>query len=127
MKIEIGSGSKVLGTKKVSAKGQISGLTEYAGEEVMIVLVKDEPSDPASKFPHEVFLEEIQTMVEQQMERAFKEYKKLGDTFKTPNDAAKEFIKRMSADILADRIMKDMNKWLENIVPEIRKDDEDKL
>ena len=38
------SGVKIVGTKRVSAKGQVSGLTEYAGNDVMIILVPKEGS-----------------------------------------------------------------------------------
>jgi hypothetical protein len=37
MKIDIGMEGKILGTKRVSPNGQVSGLSEYAGEEVLIV------------------------------------------------------------------------------------------
>ncbi|UCH87924.1 MAG: hypothetical protein JSV49_06545 [Thermoplasmata archaeon] len=128
MKLEIGTGSKILGTKKVSAKGQISGLKEYAGKEVMVVLIADDyPKKVDEEIPAEILYKDIQKMVEEQMEQAFKQYKKLNETFKSPNDAAREFIKKISGDLYSERIMKDLNKWLENIVPEIRKDDEDKL
>jgi hypothetical protein len=128
MKLELGSGSKIVGTKKVSAKGQISGLKEYAGKEVMVIVVTDEyPKEMASGLPHEQIYEELQKLVEEQMAKAFKQYKTLNETFKTPNDAAREFIKKISGDLYNDRIMKDLNKWLENIVPEIREDDEEKL
>ena len=42
IKIEFESGAKVIGTKRVSAKGQVSGLTEYAGKDVMIILVPED-------------------------------------------------------------------------------------
>ena len=38
MKIDIGADGKILGTKRVSANGQISGFTEYAGAEVLVIL-----------------------------------------------------------------------------------------
>jgi hypoxanthine phosphoribosyltransferase len=127
MKLELGSGSKVLGTKRVSAKGQISGLTEYAGKDVMVVLVDSETEASGTELPHELYYKEIQKLVEDQMEKAFSQYKKLGDKFKTPAEASREYIKKMSMEILAERVVSDLNKWLENIVPEKRKDDEDKL
>ena len=37
MKIDIGNG-KVLGTKRVSSNGQISGFTEFACQDVLVVL-----------------------------------------------------------------------------------------
>ena len=63
IKIEFESGAKIVGTKRVSAKGQVSGLTEYAGKEVMIILVPEDGT--AIKPTVEYFYHELQKAAEE--------------------------------------------------------------
>ena len=115
MKIELGPNSKILGTKKVSAKGQISGLSEAAGSEVMVILIGEEPQSDYGDLPHEILYKQIQRNVEAQMTKAFQNYKKLNETFATPGDATREYMRKMG-DELTDRLKADLNKWLANFI-----------
>ena len=90
MKIDIGNG-KVLGTKRVSPNGQISGFTEYAGQEVLVVLPGGETD---VKLTPRDLLKEIQVATNEHMKVAFHQYKDLKRRFETPEKASKEFLAR---------------------------------
>lgn len=88
MKIDIGNG-KILGTKEVSSNGQISGFTEYAGREVLVVLPEDDTSvEPDAR---EV-LEEIKHATQEHMRVAFEEYEEAKKRFQGPQEAARSFL-----------------------------------
>lgn len=88
MKIDIGSG-KVLGTKRVSPNGQISGFTEYAGQEVLVILPGGETD---VKLGAKDLIREIQVATNEHMKVAFHQYKDLKRRFETPEKATKEFL-----------------------------------
>ena len=90
MKIDIGNG-KVLGTKRVSPNGQVSGFTEYAGQEVLVVLPGDDVDVRLS--PKDV-LREVQVAANEHMKVAFHQYKDLKRRFETPEKATKAFMAR---------------------------------
>ncbi len=88
MKIDIGRG-KILGTKRVSPNGQISGFTEYAGREVLVVL----PEGEATTQPDaRDLVDEIKAATQQQMRVAFHEYEDLKERFQGPSEATKAFL-----------------------------------
>ena len=88
MRIDIGRDGKILGTKKVSPNGQVSGLKEYAGQEVLVIL----PGKSGEDGPEE-FLSEFQNLVQEQMGLAFKQYKWLSEKYGSPYEAAREFMR----------------------------------
>ncbi|HLE47472.1 MAG TPA: hypothetical protein VI818_04170 [Candidatus Thermoplasmatota archaeon] len=94
MKIDIGADGKILGTKRVSANGQISGFTEYAGAEVLVIL-------PGGNLPivhrdARDVLEEMEKVVEARMKLAFQEYKNLRQRFPSPQKATESFLRTVS-------------------------------
>lgn len=88
MKLDIGNG-KILGTKKVSQNGQISGFTEYAGQEVLVILPDGEPD---VRLDTGDYLRELQNAANEQMKLAFEEYKGLRKRFEGPEQATREFM-----------------------------------
>ena len=90
MRIDIGNG-KVLGTKKVSPNGQVSGFTEYAGQEVLVVLPGDDVDMRLS--PRDV-IREVQVAANEHMKVAFHQYKDLKRRFESPEKATKAFLDR---------------------------------
>ncbi len=89
MKIDIGNG-KILGTKRVSANGQISGFTEFAGREVLVVLPEGEPQ---VRLDTREYVKELQVAANEYMKIAFEKYKgDLKPKFRTPEAATKDFI-----------------------------------
>jgi len=94
MKIDIGSEGKILGTKKVSPNGQVSGLSEYAGEEVLIVYPG--PREPRIRKDPEDYVHEMEQAVAGQMRAAFRQYKVLKAKYKDEAAATADFIKAKS-------------------------------
>ncbi|MBI2076973.1 MAG: hypothetical protein HYT80_01185 [Euryarchaeota archaeon] len=94
MKIDIGSDGKILGTKRVSANGQISGFTEYAGAEVLVILPGGEM--PVVRRDARDVLDEMEKVVEERMKVAFQEYKNLRQRFGSPQKAAESFLRTVS-------------------------------
>lgn len=88
MKLDIGNG-KILGTKTVSQNGQVSGFTEYAGEEVLVILPDGEPD---VRLDTQDYLRELQAASNEHMKVAFDEYKELKRKFEGPEQATTEFM-----------------------------------
>ena len=94
MKIDIGTEGKILGTKRVSPNGQVSGLSEYAGEEVLVVYPG--PREPRIRMEAKDYLHEVEKAVQGQMKGAFRQYKALKGKYKDETEAAREFIRAKS-------------------------------
>lgn len=94
MKIDIGTEGKILGTKKVSPNGQVSGLSEYAGEEVLIIYPG--PREPRIKMEAKDYVHEVEKAVQGQMRVAFQQYKALKAKYKDEAAATREFIRAKS-------------------------------
>ena len=90
MKIDIGTEGKILGTKKVSPNGQVSGLSEYAGEEVLIIYPG--PREPRIRMQAGDYVHEVEKAVQGQMKVAFQQYKALKGKYKDEAAATREFI-----------------------------------
>ena len=76
----------------MSPNGQVSGLREYAGREVLIVL----PGEPGSgAYPEDTF-SEFQRLALNQMQMAFDQNKWLRDRFTNPYEAVQEFMKSIA-------------------------------
>ncbi len=65
MKIDIGTEGKILGTKRVSPNGQVSGLSEYAGEEVLIIYPG--PREPRIRMEAKDYVHEVEKAVQNQI------------------------------------------------------------
>lgn len=94
MKIDIGTEGKILGTKRVSPNGQVSGLSEYAGEEVLIIYPG--PREPRIRMETKDYVHEVEKAVQNQMKQAFRQYQALKDKYKDEADATRAFIKAKS-------------------------------
>jgi len=94
MKIDIGSEGKILGTKRVSPNGQVSGLTEYAGEEVLVIYPG--PREPRVRMEARDVLHEVEKAVHNQMRTAFRQYKVLKEKYHDETQATADFIRAKS-------------------------------
>ncbi|MBI4393639.1 MAG: hypothetical protein HY556_07590 [Euryarchaeota archaeon] len=96
MRIDIGNG-KILGTKKVSPNGQISGFTEFAGRDVLVVLPEDEIGVTSTvggiTTAAPEYIKEVQAATLETMKIAFRQYQDLKAKYATPERAAAEYIK----------------------------------
>ena len=119
MKIELEHGAKILGTKKVSGNGQVSGLTEYAGKEVMIILIPK--AGKGVKPSPEYIFKELENSINEHMKLVFKQYKRLEEIYGTPEDATRQFIKKITPKS-SHSFIDDVDKWLQKVIPdEIKK------
>ncbi len=109
MKIDIGSEGKILGTKKVSPNGQVSGLTEYSGQEVLIILPEGQPR---VRFDAGDYAAEMEKAINEHMKLAFKEYKNLKDKFATPTEASKKYIKDVAPKSFHG-LIDNLDKWVQ--------------
>ena len=109
MKIDIGADGKILGTKRVSANGQISGFTEYAGAEVLVILPGGEL--PIVRRDARDVLDEMEKIGEERMKLAFQEYKNLRQRFASPQKAAESFLRTVSPSNLRG-VVERTDQWL---------------
>jgi hypothetical protein len=107
MKIDIGRG-KILGTKEVSANGQISGFKDYAGREVLVILPAEETEvepDPAE------VVEEVKLATQHHMRVAFNEYEQAKDRFRGPGEATRRFLEDHTPDSFQG-LYGEIERWL---------------
>jgi hypothetical protein len=90
MKLEIGSDGKIIGTRRVSPNGQVSGLTEFAGREVLVILPG---STSAEGTPGWGSPEAVAQAVEEQMRQAYQRYELLQKIYATPWEATRSFVR----------------------------------
>lgn len=107
MKIEIGPDGKIIGTKRVSRNGQVSGLTEYAGKEVLIVLPGE--SAGATYGPEDV-IPGVKNTLEEQMRVTLDEYDELRRLYRTPYEATRAFLKSMALPPVK-MMLDEMDRW----------------
>lgn len=78
MRIELGAGGKIIGTRRVSPNGQVSGLRELAGKEVLVIL----PGEPGKGFASpEDYLKDLEDAVQEQVKRSLEGYLALQKLF----------------------------------------------
>ena len=118
MKIDIGSEGKILGTKKVSPNGQVSGLSEYAGEEVLIIYPG--PREPRIRKDAEDYIHEIEQAVQGQMRSAFRQYKVLKARYKDEAAATADFIKTKSPKSW-ENLIDNVDEWVRVQVGKVEK------
>jgi len=94
MKIDIGSEGKILGTKRVSPNGQVSGLSEYAGEEVLVIYPG--PRQPRVQLDAGDYVHEVEKAVHNQMRTAFRQYKGLKEKYADEAAATADYIRARS-------------------------------
>ena len=90
MKIDIGPDGKILGTKRVSPNGQVSGFTEYAGRDVLVVL----PGDRVPVVKRDVgdVVRHTESLLRDRMAQAQREYRRFRSQYPTPEAAVKAFV-----------------------------------
>lgn len=107
MKIDIGNG-KILGTKKVSANGQVSGFTEFAGKELLVILPDGEPEYALG--PKD-YVAELEVAANEHMKLAFRQYKELKRRFETPERATLDFLNKRAPKTFAGLVEK-VDAWV---------------
>jgi hypothetical protein len=113
MRLEIGPGGKIIGTKRVSPNGQVSGLSDFAGREVLIVLMEDAGSGGPSPFGGS---SEWSGAVNDQMRHAFEQYQSLQELYATPWEATRAFLQSVFPWAPLPDITDQVNRWIESQV-----------
>jgi hypothetical protein len=113
MRLEIGPGGKIIGTKRVSPNGQVSGLSDFAGREVLIVLMEDASSAGPAPFGSST---EWSGAVNEQMRRAFEQYQSLQELYATPWEATRAFLQSVFPWAPLPDITDQVNRWIESQV-----------
>ncbi len=108
MRIDIGSDGKIIGTRRVSPNGQVSGLTEFAGREVLVIL-------PGSHHPETAFpwgsTESVAQAVQEQMREAFERYEVLQKLYASPWEATRSFVRNTFGASTPD-LVAEVDRWV---------------
>jgi len=108
MRLELGSEGKIIGSRRVSPNGQVSGLTEFAGREVLVIL-------PGSTHPESLGSwgapQAVTEAVEEQMRQAYERYEVLQKIYASPWEATRSFV-RNAFGISAPDIAAEVDRWV---------------
>jgi hypothetical protein len=113
MRLEIGPGGKIIGTKRVSPNGQVSGLSDLAGREVLIVLLEDASTAGGVPVGGPAGWGDA---VNEQMRRAFEQYQSLQDLYSTPWEATRAFLQSVFPWAPLPSLTDQVNRWIEHQV-----------
>lgn len=115
MRIDIGSDGKIIGTRRVSPNGQVSGLTEYAGREVLVIL-------PGSHHPEATSVwgstEGVAQAVQEQMREAFERYEVLQKLYASPWEATRSFVRNAFGASTPD-LVAEVDRWVKSQIDHI--------
>ncbi len=90
MRIDLGAGGKIIGTRKVSPNGQVSGLRDFAGQEVLVVLPGENSDEPnAAGIP---YLRGLDDAIRDQVQRAVDQYLAIQKAYTAPFTAASDVL-----------------------------------
>jgi len=90
MRLEIGPEGKIIGTRRVSPNGQVSGLTDFAGREVLVILPGATFSDGTPPWGSP---EAVAQAVDEQMRQAYQRYALLQKLYATPWEVTRSFVR----------------------------------
>ncbi len=108
MRLEIGPDGKIIGTRRVSPNGQVSGLSEFAGREVLVILPGSSGSDSAPPWGSP---EAVAQAVEEQMRQAYQQYERLQKLYATPWEATRSFVRSAFASSWPD-VAAEVDRWV---------------
>jgi hypothetical protein len=108
MRLEIGPDGKIIGTRRVSPNGQVSGLTEFSGREVLVILPGSSYSDAPPTWGSP---EAVAQTVEEQVRQAYQRYGLLQKLYATPWEATRSFV-RSAFGTSAPDLVEEVNRWV---------------
>ncbi len=112
MRLDIGPDGKIIGTRRVSPNGQVSGLSEFAGREVLVILPGTSEASSASPWPGS---EEFTRLVGEQIRQAYDRYRVLQETYATPWEATRSFMEAIFG-VRAPDLMAEVDRWVKSQV-----------
>ncbi len=110
MKLEIGPDGKIIGTRRVSPNGQVSGLTEFSGREVLVILPGAGSTDSSSPWGSP---EAIAQAVEEQVRQAYQRYELLQKLYATPWEATRSFVRSAFGGSAPD-LVAEVDRWVKD-------------
>ncbi|MFZ0830887.1 MAG: hypothetical protein WCB18_01870 [Thermoplasmata archaeon] len=114
MRLDIGPDGKIIGTRRVSPNGQVSGLSEFSGREVLVILPGTSEASSATPWPGS---EEFTRLVGEQIRQAYDRYRVLQETYATPWEATRSFMEGIFGGQAPD-LMAEVDRWVKNQVRE---------
>jgi hypothetical protein len=114
MRLDLGSDGKIIGTRRVSPNGQVSGLSDYTGREVLVILPGTEEPGATSAWPGS---EEFTRLVGEQIREAYERTRILQETYATPWEATRSFMKTVFGAQAPD-LMAEIDRWVKSQVRE---------
>jgi hypothetical protein len=112
MRLDLGPDGKIIGTRRVSPNGQVSGLSEFAGREVLVLLPGTSETGATSPWPGS---EEFTRLVGEQIRQAYDRYRILQDTYATPWEATRSFMEAIFG-VRAPDLMSEVDRWVKSQV-----------
>lgn len=116
MRLDIGPGGKIIGTKRVSPNGQVSGLSDYAGREVLVVLLEDGTGAGSIPSGGPAGWGEA---VNDQMRRAFEQYQSLQDLYATPWEATRAFLQSVFPWAPLPSLTEQIHRWIQTQISDV--------
>ena len=108
MRLEIGPDGKIIGSRRVSPNGQVSGLTEFAAREVLVILPGSTYSESAPRWGSP---EAIAQAVEEQVRQAYQRYGLLQQMYATPWEATRSFVRSAFGSATPD-LVEEVDRWV---------------
>jgi len=112
MRIDIGPDGKIIGSRRVSPNGQVSGLSEFSGREVLVILPGTSESNYGSPWPSG---DEVTRMVSDQIRQAYERYGALQEAYATPWEATRSFMERAYGGLVPN-LMAEVERWIQSQV-----------
>lgn len=112
MRLDIGPDGKIIGTRRVSPNGQVSGLSEFSGREVLVILPDSSAAGSPPLWPN---MEEVTRVVGEQIREAYDRYRILQETYATPWEATRSFMEGIFGGSTPD-LMAEVDRWIRSQV-----------
>jgi hypothetical protein len=112
MRLDIGPDGKIIGTRRVSPNGQVSGLSDFSGQEVLVILPGRSEAGAPPQWPAS---DELTRMVGDQIRQAYDRYRILQETYATPWEATRSFMEGIFGTRSPD-LMDEVDRWVKNQV-----------
>jgi len=108
MRIDIGPGGKIIGTRRVSPNGQVSGLSDFSGQEVLVILPGGPEAESGSSWASP---EAVARVVEGQVRQAYQQYELLRELYGSPWEATQSFVRSAFGSSWPD-LASEVDRWV---------------
>jgi hypothetical protein len=112
MRLDLGPDGKIIGTRRVSPNGQVSGLSDYTGREVLVILPGVAEPGSTSPWPGS---EEFTRLVGEHIRQAYDRTRILQETYATPWEATRSFMETIFGAPTPD-LMAEVDRWVKSQV-----------